>query len=268
MKIVLPLYNARGHKVLVEHLAHLLPRDVTFLLVSGNMDKPLDVVWVDRTAGDLKARFPESTLLAATAGLDHVRSLTEHALPPVKGVVYIYEPNFGNEPEFTWTFADTLAHFAEVRRLAHARDLWAFGKPTGRPLYQAYLYKHGWDYAALGAAVDGLFVQTQTYCKKDPTVFGEALGALVGQYRAGSRLASREASQVAAQYPPFVQVSLDPASRNGARADEVSACVARAAEHATAGALAGLLLWWSPRYPEEVARCLAQLSALRGSAPS
>ncbi len=217
---------------------------------------------MNRTAEDLKGRFPESTLLAATAGLAHVRTLTERVTPPVRGVVYIYEPNFSNEPEFTWDFAETLKHFAEVRRAAHAADLWAFGKPTGRPLYQSYLYKHGWDYAALGAAVDGLFVQTQTYCKKDPLIFSEALGALVGQYRAASQLAARDAPQVAAQHPPFAQLSLDPASRNGARADDVSACVASAAEHVAVGALAGLLLWWSPRYPEEVARCLEQLNAL------
>ena len=249
MKVILPIYNARGLRIVMEPLAPHIPPHTTFMLVSGNVDKPLDTAWVNRSAITLKARFPQSAVVSATAGLEHMRGLTAHVTPPVEGVVYIYEPNFSNEPEFTWTFADTLRHFAAVRELARSRGLRSIGKPTGRPLFQSYLFKHGWDYAALGAEVDELFVQTQTYCKKDPAVFEGALGRLAGQRSAaGQRL------------PISVQLSLDPASPNGVTAEAGAACVQCVKEHALKGEVAGLMLWWSPRYPEEVAKCLKMLA--------
>ena len=253
MKLVLPIYNSKGLGVVLESLAHRLPPHVTFMLVSGNMDKPLDLAWVERSAETLKARFPSSALLAATAGLGHIQSLTAQVSAPLEGVVYIYEPNFSNEPEFTWGFADTLHHFAAVRELTHAKNLHAICKPTGRPLYQNYLFKHGWDYALLGAEVDELFVQTQTYCKKDPAVFAGALGRLIAQ--------RQKAEQ---RTPVSVQISLDPASRNGVTAHAGEACLRCVGEHLTKGELDGLLLWWSPRYPEEVAACLEKLTAGEG----
>ncbi len=255
MRLTLPIYNARGLEAATGPLAQHIPPDVTFMLVSGNMNKPLDVAWVNRSAERLETHFPRSTLLAATAGLEHIRSLAAHVSPPVGGVVYIYEPNFSNAPEFTWTFADTLRHFATVRALAHARNLSALGKPTGRPLYQRYLFKHGWDYASLGAEVDALFVQTQTYCKKDPAVFTEALERLVEQRRV-----------LEARHPISVQISLDPASRNGVTAEAGAACLQRVSEHMRKGDLDGLLLWWSPRYPGEVATCLERLTGFEREA--
>ncbi len=248
MKVILPIYNARGLGI-VQELAPHIPAYTTFMLVSGNVDKPLDTAWVNRSAIALKEQFPQSTVVSATAGLGHMRNLTARVTSPVEGVVYIYEPNFSNEPEFTWTFADTLRHFAAVRELARSRGLRSIGKPTGRPLFQSYLFKHGWDYAALGAEVDELFVQTQTYCKKDSAVFEGALKRLVEQRRAVGQRSSVS-----------VQLSLDPASPNGVTAEAGAACLRCVKGHALEGEIAGLMLWWSPRYPEEVAKCLEMLA--------
>ena len=253
MKVIIPIYNTKGLKIL-EGLTEQITLNTTFMLVSGNVDKALDVAWVNQTAAILKERYPKSTLLAATAGLEHVRALTVNVTSPVEGVVYIYEPNFSNEPEFTWDFAATLDHFATVKRLAHANNLKAIGKPTGRPLYQAYLAKHGWDYAALGAEMDELFVQTQTYCKKGETVFSGAIGKLLGQYK-----------KFGHPSPVSIQISVDPSSPNGVSAKDASACLQSIADYARKGELSGVMLWWSPRYPEEVTASLASLSTLQVS---
>ena len=251
MKVIIPIYNTQGFNQTVNTLAQLAPSTTTFMLVSGNMDKALDIPWVERTAKDLKGRFPSCTVVAATAGLAHARLLSTHVASPIEGVVYIYEPNFANEPEFTWDFGATLESFATVKRLAHANNLRAIGKPTGRPLYQKYLYKHGWDYAALSAEVDELFVQTQTYCKKGSVAFAGALERLVSQ------LATRQG----AKSPVSVQISVDPASRNGVDAASSRACLESVAEHTRKGELAGVMVWWSPRYTGEAAACLETLNA-------
>ena len=252
MNVIIPIYNTKGLKIL-EGLAGL-PVNTTFMLVSGNVDKALDVDWVNQTATILKERYPKSTLFAATAGLEHMRALTANVTSPIEGVVYIYEPNFSNEPEFTWDFAATLEHFARVKKMAYANNLRAIGKPTGRPLYQAYLAKHGWDYAVLGAAVDELFVQTQTYCKKGETVFAGAVETLLKQCKkAGHRS------------PVSIQISVDPSSPNGVTAKDAGACLQNIADYARKGELSGVMLWWSPRYPEEVTASLASLSTLRVS---
>ena len=254
MKVIVPIYNTQGFNQTVNTLAQLAPSNTTFMLVSGNMDKALDVTWVNRTAKDLKGRFPLSTVVIATAGLAHVRILTAQVTSPVEGVVYIYEPNFANEPEFTWDFEATLESFATVRSLAHANNLRAIGKPTGRPLYQKYLYKHRWDYAALSMEVDELFVQTQTYCKKGSIVFAGALERLVTQ------LATRRQSAEPPS-PVSVQISVDPASPNGVGAESSRACLESVSGYVRKGELAGVMVWWSPRFVTEAAACLEMLNA-------
>lgn len=239
MKINLPLYNDAGLRALPELLPLLEPSD-TLMLVSGNVDKPLDLGWLETTLSRLTGDALPGVLLA-TAGLERLRALAEARLP-ASGLVYIYEPNFANVPEFSWEAEATLANVKEAAELTGSVP---FGfKPTGRPLYQTNLERYAWDYGAFAARADLLLVQTQTYCKNGS--FAEAVQKLGVQCRE-------------AQGKTLAQVTLDLSARNGVEARAGFAC---AHEIASSG-LAGVTVWWSPRYAQEVS---VFLELLRGRA--
>lgn len=240
--LTIPVYNQAGVKAVLTTLgAYVRPGD-SFLLISGNNAKALDVGWLNQAAAELKARFPDNRIVAGTAGLANVGLAAQGVLSPIEEVVYIYEPNMANEPEFTWDFEGTLAHVREAAAAIRGHSLAAAVKPTGRPLLQAYLFKYAWDYGSLGQQVDRTYVQTQTYCKKSPETFAAAAAELISDYGAPGPAWSME-------------LSMDPESINGVLADQALAC----AQAARAWGVSQFLMWWSPAYVGEAAAFMAGL---------
>ena len=208
------------------------------MLVSGNVDKPLDTAWLGATVAELAADYPQRILLA-TAGLANVKQLAAVKLPNA-GLVYIYEPGFANVPEFSWDASVTLGNLTRAAEFVHAHGLEMAFKPTGRPLFQTYLFKHGWDYGAFAEYADLLLVQTQTYCHA---------GTFAGAAEKLGLECTRQLSKT------YVQLTLDPAARNGVSPEAALSC----AQTALKCGLAGITVWWSPRFTEQAAAFLKSL---------
>ena len=243
MKLNLPLYNDAGLRAL-ETLTPPLgtpplgPHD-SLMLVSGNVDKPLDLDFLTRAHEPLRRRYPGTPVLVATAGLAHLAALAQ-ANVQAAGLVYIYEPNFANVPEFSWNFEDTLKNLEQAVAVIHRAGLRAVFKPTGRPLLQRALQPHGWHYGTFAERVDALFVQTQTYCQNG--TFAEAAEKLAGECSAHLK-------------KTYVQLTLDLAARNGVSPVAARACLAEAERRGFGGVTA----WWSPRFSGEAAAFLEML---------
>jgi hypothetical protein len=237
MRLNLPLYNDAGLRELAQ-LRPFLGLGDTLMLVSGNVDKPLNRAWLKASLAQLASRYPQHVLVA-TAGLDHLAQLAEASLP-VTGLVYIYEPGFANVPEFSWEAAQTLENLGHAVATVRAAGLGFAFKPTGRPLFQPYLFKHGWDYGSFAERTDMLLVQTQTYCRK-----GNFAGAV-------EKLGLECATQLGKTY---TQVTLDRAAPNGVTPETALACAEANADHGFAGVTA----WWSPRYTAEAVAFLQGL---------
>ncbi len=216
------------------------------MLVSGNTTGQVDVSWLNRAALELRAVYPATPIYAATSGLDNVAVAAREAATLIEAIVYIYEPNFPNQPEFSWDFETTLTHFGEAGALIQKNGFRAIGKPTGRPLLQVDLQSYAWDYGRLAETVDELFIQTQTYCKESPRVFASALDALNEQYRGR-----------AGQRPWIPQVTVDPAAPNGTTVVQARACLEEAKQRGRSGAV----LWWSPSFVERAVAFIAALNA-------
>jgi hypothetical protein len=237
VRLNLPVYNDAGVRELEQLKPFLWPNDL-LMPVSGNVDKPLDRAWLERTLTQLADQYPQRVLVA-TAGLDHLAQLAEAALP-VAGLVYIYEPGFANVPEFSWEAAQTLANLERAAATVHASGFQFAFKPTGRPLFQPYLFKHRWDYGSFAERTDMLLVQTQTYCRK-------------GNFaRAVEKLGQGCATQLGKTY---TQVTLDRTAPNGVAPETALTCAEASADHGFAGVTA----WWSPRSAAEAVTFLRGL---------
>lgn len=228
MRVNIPIYNSAGLRELARLEPFLRPDD-QLMLVSGNVDKPLDLGWLDESLALLE-RYPQPVLVA-TAGHAHLERLGA-AGPRAAGLVYIYEPGFANVPEFSWEFEKTLENLERATATTREAGFRAVFKPTGRPLFQHNLERYEWNYGAFARPTDALLVQTQTYCHK-------------GNFdRAVAKLGLECAAQLG---KTFVQVTLDLAARNGVSATDAVTCARVAAQ----GGFAGVTVWWSPRYTAE-----------------
>ena len=234
MKFNIPIYNDAGRRELAALKPFLRPAD-TLMLVSGNVGKTLDVAWLRAVIAELMAEYPQRILLA-TAGLANVKQLAAAELGDA-GLVYIYEPGFANVPEFSWDAGVTLGNLVRAADLVHARGLEVAFKPTGRPLFQPYLLKHGWNYGAFAEHADLLLVQTQTYCHA---------GTFAGAAEKLGLECTRQLSKT------YVQITLDPAARNGVSPEAAVSC----AQTAVKCGFAGITVWWSPRFTEQTAEFL------------
>ena len=234
MKLNIPIYNDAGRRDLAALKPSLRPED-TLMLVSGNVDKTLDTAWLGAAVAELTANYPQRILLA-TAGLENVKQLAAAELGNA-GLVYIYEPGFANVPEFSWDAGVTLGNLTRAADLVHAHGLTLAFKPTGRPLFQPYLFKHGWDYGAFAEHADTLLVQTQTYCRA---------GTFAG---AAEKLGLECTHHLAKTY---IQITLDLAARNGVSPEAAVSCAQTAAQCG----FAGITAWWSPRFTEQAAEFL------------
>ncbi len=245
--LVIPVYDERGLQETVSTLRPHLRPDDRFMVVSGNTTGVIDTAWLNRAARTLRGAYPDASIYAATSGLENVARAAREADPAIEAVVYIYEPNFPNQPEFSWEFGATLERFAEARAKAEAGGFRAIGKPTGRPLLQENLLAYGWNYGALAERVGELFVQTQTYCKDSPAAFATALDTLVEQY--GSR---------AQLFPwiPQITIAPAPAAPNGTSVAQAKACLNEVRKRN----LPGVVLWWSPEFTDRAVAFIAALN--------
>ncbi len=240
MKLNLPVYHDAGLRVLTALAPPLGPAD-SLMLVSGNVDKALDLEWLARAHEQVRAQYPETPVLVATAGSAHLGMLAR-ANVQAAGLVYIYEPGFANVPEFSWDFGATLANLEHAAALVRGAGLQAVFKPTGRPLLQRALQEHGWHYGRFAERVDALFVQTQTYCQNG--TFAEAAEKLAGQ---------------CAPYldKTYVQLTLDLAARNGVSPAAARTCLTEAERYGFGGVTA----WWSPKFAAEAGTFLGSLTS-------
>lgn len=236
MRLNLPVYNRAGVRELARLAPFLRPHD-TLMLVSGNGGNPLDLGWLEGSVAYLADAYGGTQVLLATAGLEHLGRLAGAGLP-ARGLVYIYEPDFPNVPEFSWEAARTLANLERAAQITRAAGFESAFKPTGRPLFQSELFEYGWDYGAFAAPLDALLVQTQTYCRR-----GDFAGA-------ADKLASACRAQLA---KTWVQVTVDPAAPNGVQPGAAAACL----EVAQGRGFAGATLWWAPPAVAEVVTTLA-----------
>ena len=243
--LVIPIYNEAGLTAALGTLKPQLRAHDRFMLVSGNTSGNIDVPWLNRAALELRAVYPVAPIYVATSGLANVAAARKVA-PLIEAIVYIYEPNFPNQPEFSWDFETTLARFEGVGAQVRKSGFRVVGKPTGRPLLQSGLQAYNWDYGRLAGTVDELFIQTQTYCKESPRVFALALDALKKQY--GSRAK-------ALRWSP--QVTIDPGAPNGTTVAQARSCL----EEAKQRGLVSAVLWWSPNFVERAVAFIALLNA-------
>jgi len=238
--VILNLYNLSRSEVVqpaVDALAPLIRRNDVFVLVSGNHTGAPDVAAIARWAESLHQRFPPNAIWVLTSGLVNVKALAaaRGKIPAcVSTIVYDYEPNWDNEPEFDADFAKTIGNFTEAAKLAHGAGFMLVGAPTGRPLLRAQFASYGWDYGKLAQAsgADGMEVQTQSYCKQGLDEFKAAMAKLKAQ-QAGAGL------PLDRLYP---QVTVDPNAVNGAPIPQAVACVGEA----RSAGLSRITLWFSP----------------------
>ena len=237
MKLNIPLYNDAGLRELTALKPFLRPND-TLMLVSGNVAQPLDTGWLGTCLAELAAEYPQRVLVAA-AGVEHLEKLAEAGLETA-GLAYIYEPGFANVPEFSWDAATTLKNLERAAAIVYTHGSNVAFKPTGRPLFQNYLFKYGWNYGSFAERVDLLLVQTQTYCR-------------AGTFRsAAEKLGLECAHQLGKTY---VQITLDPTARNGVSPETAVKC----AQTAEACGFAGVTAWGSPRFTEQTVNFLKHL---------
>lgn len=246
--LILPVYDAPGLTYTLTTLAPYVRDEDRFMIVSGNTSGEVDTAWINHAAAELRAAYPYARLYAATSGLTNMARAAAEVSEHVEAVVYIYEPNFPNQPEFSWDFGETQAHFTEAAYLARQGGFRAIGKPTGRPVNQPSLAKHDWDYGALAGTVDEMLIQTQTYCKDSAVEFGAALDAIGAQF---------QANDPTLFWLP--QITIAPNHPNGTTVVQAKACL----EAARARGIGGTVLWWSPPYVERTVEFLDDLNAAR-----
>ena len=106
--LVIPIYNEAGLTHAVTTLEPHLRADDRFMIVSGNSTGRVDPVFINQAALTLRNTYPHIPIYAATSGLGNVIRAAEQLGPTVTALVYVYEPNFPNQPEFSWDFGVTL----------------------------------------------------------------------------------------------------------------------------------------------------------------
>ena len=251
--LVIPIYNGAGLEAAIKTLNPHLRTNDRFMLVSGNSSGDIDVPWLNEAAHMLRAAYPKTPIYAATSGLKNIEAAS-NVSALIEAVVYVYEPNFPNQPEFSWDFGTTLGLFAEAGVRIRGSGLIAIGKPTGRPILQSSLQSYAWNYGELAQTVDELFIQTQTYCKESPAAFAAALDTLITQYQAADTARVLTHSFTHTWVP---QVTVDPSAPNGTSVVQARACL----EEAKKRGLSGAVLWWSPTFVEQAVAFIASLNA-------
>ena len=131
--------------------------------------------------------LPENPIFVLTSGSANISTASTEITAPVSTVLYGYEPNMPNEPEFGWNFASTAELVQEEASVLRLNGMGAGLYPTGRPVLQKYQtddetwVPYDWDYGLLRSETDEMLVQTQTYCAHGLSQFSSALSKLSQQ---------------------------------------------------------------------------------------
>lgn len=240
--LIVALYDDAGVTTAISDFAPWLTGRAAFLLVTGNIDKPVDHAWLQRSAARLRKRYPQALIIAGTSGLKHVAQLASHVPPGITAIDYIYEPHQSNEPEFSWSLTASEHNLRAAAALVQRHHLLFFAQPTGMPLV-ARPGKPHWNYAQLARNTDALIIQAQRYCYRSPSALNKALTTLQSQFQA------QHATSL-----PYVQLTLDPVTPNGVNAATLERCASTALEHGMPPAL-----WFSAAQPQSALGVLETL---------
>jgi hypothetical protein len=238
--LLFPVFNQDGVDALLSDVAPKIEPGDTVIVVTGNNDNELDTAWLRESVKRIHAALPGVKVYAMTSGLDHVRRIRYSGITGIDGIVYDYENNFPNEPEFSYDFETTKANAAEFSNIMQGSGMKSVLLPTGLPLARDWAQKYGWDYATLGSHVDMQIIQTQTYCKSSVSEFDSAISRAVSQY----------SSRGTGMWMP--QVTSDMSSPNGVPPQAAAECLQTAVD----AGHNSIMVWWSPYRTSEVLQFL------------
>jgi hypothetical protein len=229
-----------------------------FMIVSANAfsgdNEDYNSSFVNNTARQLLARFPQTEVLATTSGRRNTRTAINTVDRNLINIVMtVWEPNNPDFPTAAFNRNDsttvnrvTRSFAQEMTNLAHNRGLEYWMKPTGRSTQDRG--KAGvLSYRDIIRITDGMNVQTQGSCVQN--TFARAVDGLVNDYRATGSLAKGL----------FVQISL-----GGSGANEVTP--ARAFSCAQVGwsrdPVDAVTMWWASSAPNDARDFLSRREAL------
>lgn len=244
LALVLPVYNNTGVQAVTTQLGRYLRSGDTLLIVSGNTSGTVDTRWVNQTATTLKSSFPTMHIVALTSGLANIQVAATELHSPIEAIAYDYEPNHGNEPEFSWNFTTTMSNLTNAASVISQHGFGAIGAPTGRPILETDLQIYNWNYGTEGKTLGTIFAQTQTDCKSGLTKFQAAVTKVADEYAA-----------LGLPQTWLAQVTANPADPNGVTASVAAQC----AQIAQSSEVPGVTLWWAPTDTADAARFLQLL---------
>jgi hypothetical protein len=180
-------YNvfSSAHTSYLTSIANLILPTDRFVVISGNNASTLNVNWMNTQATALRKLF-QGPIYGYTAGCsapDNVSPAASGLNAAASAVIYGYEPNMTNEPEFAWPFSTTLANARTAAAKARAGNQLAGIAPSSRPLLQSSLSQYNWDYGQIMSTVDFMLVQTQTYAANG--TYPQAITKLKAQISSG-----------------------------------------------------------------------------------
>ncbi len=222
MRAVIPVTNRETVQMLIDHPGLVRPGD--WLTIStGGVDRVADPTKIRELAELLGAAHPHASIYAFTSGFANVERLAASVGPPVVGIFYDYEPNFPNEPEFSFDPSAALASIARATETTRARGLRLVAYLTGQALLNP---AHEWDYARFRGVADEICVQTQAALRRG--AWKDAIDRIQRDF--GTAL-------------PHVQVTVCPGLPN-----TVDVPQARAAwGDLDSRGFPGCVVWWVPR---------------------
>ncbi len=157
VRVVVPVANDVTVQQLCGSPGLLAPGDwVT--VNSGGVDRAADPLRVQTRAETVARAFPYIRVYAFTSGLANVQLLSQSLHSPLQGIFYDYEPNYPNEPEFSFDPSTTSRNLATATEASHREGLSLIGYLTGRALLNP---QHQWNYAQFLDSTDAIVIQTQ-----------------------------------------------------------------------------------------------------------
>lgn len=248
--VAVPIYGSETLDLVRTTLRPQIRPNDALVLCSGNGSGTIDTTWVNGAAAALHREFPQNPIYVLTTGSANLSLAASDITAPVNAVLYGYEPNLQNEPEFSWSTSTTLSLIQQAVSNLHQNGLGAAIYPTGRPVLQKYQASDGtwvpydWDYGQLRSETDEVLVQTQTYCAKGLSRFSKAVDKIDQQMQSHG---------LAGKW--YGQVTIAPGNTNTVTLAQAEACTAKAAS----SSVAGLVVWWSPQHAGDFESYLSYL---------
>lgn len=237
--VPIPIYGDSALDLVRTTLRPQIRSNDPLILSSGNVSGTIDTTWVNDAAAALHRELPENPIFVLTSGSANISTASTEITAPVSAVLYGYEPNMPNEPEFSWDFASTTKLVQEEASVLRLNGMGAGLYPTGRPVLQKYQTDDGtwvpydWDYGALRSETDEMLVQTQTYCAHGLSQFSSALSKLSQQMQSHG---------FAGEW--YAQVTIAPNNTNTVSLNQAEQCTTVAGNTD----VAGMVVWWSPQH--------------------